>query len=77
MLTLNANLISVSAMNNMGFTTTSRNGKGITCKADGTVVLSGEKISGMYSLETIDNPQNPTIAMTSLSKLTFLKQWHH
>src|SRR6202522_395222 len=74
--TLNANLVSVGALDKAGLTTTFGNGKGVTCKADGTVVLSGRNINGMYLLETIDNPPDNTLAMTSLSKPTSLEQWH-
>ena len=73
---LNANLVSVGTLDNAGLTTTFANGKGITCKADGTVILEGRYMNGMYLLEPIDNPPDNTIAMTSLSKPTSLEQWH-
>jgi hypothetical protein len=74
--TLNANLVSVGALDKAGLTTTFGNGKGVTYKADGTVVLSGRNINGMYVLESIDNPPDNALAMTSLSKPTSLEQWH-
>jgi transposase InsO family protein len=73
---LNANLVSVGALDKAGLITTFGNGKGVTCKADGTVVLSGRNVNGMYLLESIDNPPDNTLAMTSLSKPTSLEQWH-
>ena len=72
---LNANLISVSALDRAGLTTTFSNGRGITTNKDGTVVLTGKNINGMYLLETIHNKPQP-LAMTSLSKPTSLEQWH-
>jgi hypothetical protein len=74
--TLNANLISVGALDKAGLTTTFGNGKGVTCKIDGAVILSGRNVNGMYLLENVDNPPDSTIAMTSLSKPTSLEQWH-
>ena len=74
--TLNANLVSVSALDKAGLTTTFGNGKGITQKADGTVVLTGRNVNGMYLLEAIDNAPNTPIAMSSLSQPTTLEQWH-
>ena len=38
--TLNANLVSMSTLDNAGLTTTFANGKGVTRKADGTIVLN-------------------------------------
>jgi Reverse transcriptase (RNA-dependent DNA polymerase)/Pol polyprotein, beta-barrel domain/GAG-pre-integrase domain/gag-polypeptide of LTR copia-type len=73
---LNANLVSVGALDKAGLITTFGNGKGVTCKPDGTVVLSGRNVNGMYLLESIDNPPDNTLAMTSLSKPTSLEQWH-
>jgi hypothetical protein len=53
---LNANLISISAFDRAGLTTTTfGNGRGIIRKADGTIVLEGRNVNGMYILETIDN----------------------
>ena len=76
--TLNANLISVSAFDKHGLTTTFGNGKGITRKADGTVILAGKNEDGMYLLDVIrDTPKSSeTIATLSLSQPTSLKQWH-
>src|ERR1700678_3801466 len=74
--TLNANLISVGALDKAGLTTTFGNGKGVTCKIDGAVILSGRNVNGMYLLESVGNPPDNAIAMTSLSKPTSLDQWH-
>ena len=73
---LNANLVSVSALDRAGLTTTFGNGQGITRKADGTVVLTGKNINGMYLLETFEHPPNVPIAMGSLSQTVSLEQWH-
>ena len=75
-LTLNANLVSVSALDNAGLITMFGNGRGITKKADGTVVLIGEKVNGMYLLEALDDPMDIPFAMASLSQPTSLEQWH-
>jgi Integrase core domain/GAG-pre-integrase domain len=74
--TLNANLVSVSVMDRAGLTTTFGDGKGITRKADGTIVLTGQNVNGMYLLETLNDLPNHPIAMTSLSQPTSLEQWH-
>ena len=74
--TLNANLISVSALDRAGLTTTFSNGRGITTNKDGTVVLAGKNVNGMYLLETIHNKPHAPLAMTSLSQPTSLEQWH-
>ena len=63
-------------MDKAGLTTIFANGKGIIQKADGTVVLTGQNVNGMYLLDTLDNPPNPPIAMTSLSQPASLEQWH-
>jgi len=78
--TLNANLVSVSAFDKAGLTTTFGNGQGIIRKRDGSVVLAGRAIKGMYVVDPLDEakqniPNNP-IAMSSLSKPTSLEQWH-
>ena len=73
---LNANLVSVSALDRAGLTTTFGNGHGITRKADGTVVLASRNVNGMYLLETIDHPPHAPISMGSLSQTTSLEQWH-
>jgi hypothetical protein len=75
--TLNANIISISAFDRAGLTTIFKNGKGIIQKPDGTTVLSGQNVGGMYLLEAVDNAPNILLAMTSLSQLTSLEQWHH
>ena len=76
--TLNANLVSVSALDRAGLTTTFGNGKGITRRADGAVVLAGKNVNGMYILEALDTiPNVPrTLAMGSLSQPVSLEQWH-
>ena len=74
--TLNANLVSVSALDNAGLTTTFANGKGVTRKADGTIILTGQNINKMYLLEPVNNLLDTMFAMTFLSKPTSLEQWH-
>jgi hypothetical protein len=74
--TLNANLISVGAFDRAGLTTTFGNGKGVVRKADGTLVLAGQNVNGMYLLETVDHAPNTPLAMTSLSQPVPLEQWH-
>ena len=74
--TLNANLVSISAFDRAGLTTTFGNGKGVIHKPDGTLVLAGKLDNGMYVLDTIDNTPNTPIAMTSLSNPASLEQWH-
>ena len=74
--TLNANLISIGALDKAGLTTTFENGQGTTRRADGTVVLSGQNVNGMYILETIDNIPHTPLALGSLSNPTSLEQWH-
>lgn len=74
--TLNANLISIGMLDKAGLTTTFGNGQGVTWKADGSVVLAGKNISGMYLLETIDHIPNTPPSMGSLSQPTSLEQWH-
>jgi hypothetical protein len=73
--TLNANLISVSALDKAGLVTTFGQGKGVTRKPDGTVVLAGRNVNGMYVLDPIDDLPTP-VAMKSLSNSTSLEQWH-
>jgi hypothetical protein len=73
---LNANLVSVSALDRAGLTTTFGQGQGIAKKADGTIVLSGKGVAGMYLLEPLDVLSNVPTAMASLSKPTLLEQWH-
>ena len=74
--TLNANLISVSALDRAGLTTTFSNGQGITRNKDGTVVLAGTNVNGMYLLETLDDKHHIPLAMSSLSQPASLEQWH-
>ena len=74
---LNMNLISVSALDKAGLTTMFGNGKGIVRKTDGTLVLAGQNVNGMYLLEMLDNvPSKPLMMASSLSKPTSLEQWH-
>ena len=73
---LNANLVSVSAFDKAGLTTTFGNGKGVVRNTDGTVVLSGNNVNGMYLLETLDDIPKIPIVMTSLSQPVSLEQWH-
>jgi hypothetical protein len=63
----------VSALDRAGLTTTFGQGRGVAKKADGTVVLAGRGVNGMYLLESLD--VSP-IAMSSLSGTTPLEQWH-
>ena len=74
--TLNANLISVGALDKAGLSTTFGNGKGVTRKPDGTVILAGTNVNGMYLVENIDRPSSVPLAMSSLSRPTSLEQWH-
>ena len=74
--TLNANLISVSAFDRAGCTTTFGNNKGVIQQPDGTIVLTGKNVNGMYLVETIDHTPSPPLAMVSLSQPTSLEQWH-
>ena len=73
---LNANLVSVSTLDKARLVTTFGNGKGITCKADETIVLVGQNVNEMYLLKTVNNPPDTNITMLSLSKPTSLEQWH-
>ena len=73
--TLNANLISVGALDKAGLTVTFGQGKGIARKANGTVVLAGTNVDGMYLLDPINTKRQP-IAMKSLSQSIPLEQWH-
>jgi GAG-pre-integrase domain len=70
---LNANLISISSFDRAGLTTTFANGQGIIRKSDGTLVLAGKHVNGIYLLETVDNIP---FAMNSMSQPTSLEQWH-
>ena len=74
--TLNANLVSISALDRAGITTTFGGGKGVAKKDDGTVVLTGKNVNGMYLLETLDDKPDTSFAMTSTSHPTSLEQWH-
>jgi hypothetical protein len=74
--TLNTNLVSISALDRAGLTTTFGGGKGITRKPDGTVVLAEKNINGMYILETLNEPKHIPQALILLSHGTLLEQWH-
>ena len=43
---------------------------------DGTIVLTGQNINGMYLFEALDKAPTPPVTMTSLSQPTSLEQWH-
>jgi Integrase core domain/GAG-pre-integrase domain len=73
---LNANLISISALDRAGLTVIFSDGRGVVQKADGTVVLAGRNVNGMYLLDAIDDIPNVPLAMASLSQPTSLEQWH-
>src|ERR1700678_2219223 len=74
--TLNANLVSVSALDKAGLTTVFGQGKGVTRLADGTIVLTGKAVNGMYILEDVETAPNVPLAMVSLSQAVSLGQWH-
>ena len=74
--TLNANLVSISALDKAGLTTVFGSGQGVTKKTDGTVVLTSRNVNGMYLLETVNDIPGTPFAMTSLSQPTSLEQWH-
>ena len=73
--TLNANLISVGALDKVGLTITFGQGKGIARKDNGTVVLAGTNVDGMYLLDPVGTSPHH-IAMKSLSQSIPLEQWH-
>ena len=52
--TLNANLVSISALDNAGLTVNFGQGLGVARKPDGTVVLAGKNMNGMYLLDSVD-----------------------
>jgi hypothetical protein len=72
--TLNANLISVSALDKAGLTTTFGDGKGVVWKANGTLVLTGQNVNGMYLIEALEN--TPLAMVSSISQPKSLEQWH-
>ena len=78
--TLNANLISISAFDRVGLTTTFGGGRGVIRKPDGSVVLTGRGERGMYIVDTLagDNEilSDVPLAMQSLSQVISLEQWH-
>ena len=73
---LNANLVSISALDRAGLTTTFGNGKGVVQKTNGMTVLTGMNVSGMYLLEALDTAPHTPLALNSLSQPTSLEQWH-
>ena len=73
---LNVNLVSISALDRAGLTTTFGNGEGVVKWVDGTIVLAGKNVRGMYLLETLDPKANMLLALNSLSSPTSLEQWH-
>jgi hypothetical protein len=72
---LNANLVSVSALDRVGLTTSFGSGKGITRRKDGTLILAARGESGMYLLGPIKDEPGITMAMSSLSQAVSLEQW--
>ena len=78
--TLNANLISVSAFDKAGLTTTFGGGRGVVRKNDGTTVLTARLVKGMYVVDEFsgDLPgvTSTPMAFTSLSQSVSLAQWH-
>lgn len=74
--TLNANIVSISALNKAGLTTTFGNSKGVVQKSDGLTVLTGKNINGMYLLEALDTTSHTPLALNSISQPTSLEQWH-
>ena len=74
--TLNANLISVSALDRAGLLITFGGGKGVVKKPNETIVLTGKGVNGMYLLETLDMKPHTPLAFYSLSNPTSLEQWH-
>jgi len=74
--TLNANLVSVSALDKAGLTTVFGQGKGVTRLADGTIVLTGKAVVCLYILEDVETAPNVPLAMVSLSQAVSLGQWH-
>ena len=60
---LNANLISISTLDCAGLTTIFGNGKGITRKVDGTVILRENNVNRMYLLKPIDELMNLLISV--------------
>jgi GAG-pre-integrase domain/gag-polypeptide of LTR copia-type len=75
---LNANLVSVSALDKAGLIVTFGHGRGVVQKEDGKVVLTGNGVNGMYLLETVENKTGVPKAMasSSLSQPTTIEQWH-
>ena len=73
---LNANLVSVSALDRVGLTTSFGNGQCVARRTDKTVVLSGKGVNGMYLLDPIPNIPSIPLALSSLSQAISLEQWH-
>ena len=74
--TLNANLISVSALDRAGLTVTFSGGKGVVRKKDGTIILTAQCEKGMYVVDEIDEPKVFGALASSLLKAAPLEQWH-
>ena len=74
--TLNANLISVSALDKAGLLTTFGQGKGVAWKMDGTIVLAGKGVNGMYLLETVENKPTPPLMMAHIGALQCADCFH-
>ncbi len=55
-------------------TVTFGDGHGVVWKKDGTIVLTSQCENRMYIIDDLDD--NPPMAMTSLSQLVSLEQWH-
>jgi GAG-pre-integrase domain len=67
----------VSTLDEASLITTFSSGKGVAQQADGTIVLTSQKVNKMYLLETVYALPNTPISMVSLFQPTFLEQWHH
>jgi len=78
--TLNVNLISISAFDRAGLTTTFGGGHGVIRKPDGSVVLTGRGERGMYIVDTLTGDDeilsDVPLAMQSLLQVISLEQWH-
>ena len=74
--TLNANLVSISALDRAGLTTSFGDGQGVTRRPDKTLILAGKGVNGMYLLDPIKDIPGIPLAMGSLSQAISLEQWH-
>lgn len=66
--TLNANLVSVSTLDRAGLNTTFGGGWGVAKQADGTIVLAGRSVNGMYLMEPLVSLPRTPMAMGSLTQ---------